>query len=106
MYIGFHSPDAGVVHHLQARRDDSRCNDRCHGFTGRFHIVKCCKQDLVVFRFGQQFQRDFDHYSQHAFGAGHQGQQVKARRIKRVTSHFQQFTINCHHFQAQNIVHG
>ncbi len=97
--------DRKLVHHLQSGGDDAGRDDGADRLARLHHIVKCGEHDLGAFRYGQQFDGDFDDHAQHALGASHQREQVIAGRVQRLGAYGQQLAFHRHHFQHQDVVH-
>ena len=55
---------------------------------------------------GQQLDRDFGNDSEHAFGAGEQGQQIEAGGVEAVRTQAQVLAFNGEDVDLEQIVHG
>ena len=86
-----HGPDRGLVHHLQTGRDDAAGDNGGHRRARLPDIGKGRQHHPRTGRSRQQFNRDLHDHAEQALGAGHQGQQIIARRIRRMTAHGEQF---------------
>ena len=69
-------------------------------------VVERRQQDLGALRFRQELDRDLDDDAQHAFGTGHQGEQVVTRRIQAAAADAEQLPLDADDLQRLYVVNG
>ena len=94
-----------LVHHLQSGGDDARADYVCDSPTGLDDVVERGEDDLGLFGFGQELDRDFSHHAEHAFRTRDQRQKIVARRIQPFAADFEQFAFDGDEADLQNVVH-
>ena len=95
-----------LVHHLEAGRDDAGGDDGGHRIAGLLHVVEAGHDHLCHLGLGRELDRDLGDDGEQALGAGHQRQQVVARRIEGVVAELDHLAGHGHAAHAQHVVHG
>ena len=98
---GGHRP----VHHLQAGRDDARCNDGGHRIAGLAQVVKAGHDAARQLRLGHQLDRHFGGHGQHALAANHHAEQVVTGRIERGAAKLDGLALDGVALDLQHVVH-
>ena len=106
MYKILHCIHGEFVHHLKTGRHDAGTDDTGDGITGFFDVIETRHHDARQLWLGYQLDGDFSGHTEHAFGAGHQREQVIARCIGRVGTDGRCLALNGYDFDFLHVVHS
>jgi len=99
-----HRGGHGLVHHLQAGRDDARGDDLRHGIAGLSHVVEARHDAACQLRLGDQLHRDLCDHGQHALAADHGAQQIVAGAIQGVAAELHRLALRGEAFHLEHVV--
>eukprot|EP01136_Pigoraptor_vietnamica_P010494 Opistho-1_new@48175 len=101
-----HGGGHGLVHHLQAGRDDARGDDVGHRVAGFADVVEAGHDAAGQLRLGHQLDRHLRDDGQHALAADDQWQQIHSGRVHRLRSELDRLALDGEAAHAQHVVQG
>ena len=94
-----------LIHHLEAGRHDPGRDDARDRLAGAHDIVERGHHHRRLLGLRRELDRDLGDDAEQALGAGHEGEQIVARRIERVRADLEDVALDGRHAQLEDVVH-
>jgi len=96
--------DGGVVHYFKSGGGTAAGNDGGDGVAGLLNVVEGREHDLRALGVRQELDGDLDNDAEHAFGTGHQREQIVARRVERLAAERNDLAVRGQDLEADDVV--
>ena len=99
-------PDRGIVHHLEASRDDPARHDVRHRVPGASKVVEGGEEDPGGLGLGQEPHGHLDDDPEHPFRTGDEGEEVVAGGVERLATQGEKLAFDVDHLDLEDVVDG